>query len=43
MFGRNEMLVPNPSILSLALDEVLSPMYIFQVFSITIWLLQLYW
>lgn len=43
LFGRNEMAVPEPSIVDLVLEEVLSPFYVFQIVSITIWMLQFYW
>ncbi|EKX54306.1 hypothetical protein GUITHDRAFT_63632 [Guillardia theta CCMP2712] len=42
IFGLNELHVPLKSSLSLLLDEVLNPFYVFQVFSIFIWLIDGY-
>eukprot|EP00960_Hanusia_phi_P028454 747419-Hanusia_phi.AAC.5 len=42
IFGLNELDVPLKSSFSLLLDEVLNPFYIFQIFSILIWLIDGY-
>ena len=43
LYGRNEMRVEMPSVVSLLLREVLHPFYIFQLLSITLWLIEDYW
>lgn len=42
-YGLNEMRVPVPSVAELVADELASPFYVFQVCSVIIWLLQVYW
>eukprot|EP00835_Amoeboradix_gromovi_P000424 NODE_15_length_42055_cov_0.634117.p2 type:complete len:1047 gc:universal NODE_15_length_42055_cov_0.634117:34719-37859(+) len=36
-FGKNEILVPNPTIFQLLVGEILHPFYIFQMFSVVLW------
>ena len=43
LFGRNEIVVPLDSILVLMVKEILTPFYVFQVFSITFWYVDEYW
>lgn len=43
LFGANEIKIPMPSIASLLLKEIFHPFYIFQIFSIILWLLEDYW
>lgn len=43
IFGNNEIEIPMPTIPSLLLREILHPFYIFQIFSIILWLLEDYW
>ena len=42
LYGRNTMHVKLPSILSLSLKEAIHPFYLFQVASITLWILEDY-
>ena len=43
LFGRNEIVVPLESIFMLMVKEILTPFYVFQVFSITFWFADDYW
>ena len=43
LFGRNEIVVPLESIFMLMVKEILTPFYVFQVFSITFWFCDEYW
>lgn len=43
LFGKNLIEIPVKNIVSLLLDEVLHPFYIFQIISVTIWLADEYW
>lgn len=42
-YGRNEVDVEVKSYTALLLDEVLSPFYIFQVFAVSLWFVELYY
>ena len=41
-FGLNTIVVPNPTVLELLINEILHPFYIFQIFSILLWLVEYY-
>ena len=43
LFGKNLIDVPIKNIVTLALDEVLHPFYIFQIISVIIWMADEYW
>lgn len=43
VFGTNEMEVEMPSIGELLLSQVIHPFYIFQVLSVTLWMINSYW
>ena len=43
LYGKNEIIVPMESLLVLFFKEILTPFYIFQVFSLTFWFLDNYW
>ncbi|KAG2378060.1 hypothetical protein C9374_008682 [Naegleria lovaniensis] len=43
LFGKNLIDIPVKNIVSLLLDEVLHPFYIFQIISVIIWLADEYW
>ena len=43
LFGTNEIIVPMEKILVLLVKEILTPFYIFQVFSIVFWFCDDYW
>ena len=43
LFGRNEIVVPLESIFMLMVKEILTPFYVFQLFSITFWYTDEYW
>ncbi len=40
--GPNKMQVPMPTVVELLVDELLHPFYVFQIVSVTIWILQFY-
>eukprot|EP01107_Rhizomastix_libera_P002909 TRINITY_DN1504_c0_g2_i2.p1 TRINITY_DN1504_c0_g2~~TRINITY_DN1504_c0_g2_i2.p1 ORF type:complete len:1151 (+),score=396.77 TRINITY_DN1504_c0_g2_i2:331-3453(+) len=42
MFGKNEIAVPKVSALSASMDEVLQPFFLFQFFSVSLWLFEGY-
>ncbi|EAR98784.2 E1-E2 ATPase family protein (macronuclear) [Tetrahymena thermophila SB210] len=43
IYGQNNTEIPDKSTLKIFIDEVLSPFYIFQVFSIVLWMLEPYY
>ena len=43
LFGKNEIVVPLESIIVLMVKEILTPFYMFQVFSILFWYFDEYW
>ncbi|KAL4505183.1 hypothetical protein ABPG72_016250 [Tetrahymena utriculariae] len=43
MFGKNNTEIPDKSTMKILIDEVLSPFYIFQVFSVTLWMIEPYY
>ena len=43
LYGKNEIVVPLESILMLLVKEILTPFYVFQVFSIFFWYFDDYW
>jgi cation-transporting P-type ATPase 13A2 len=42
-FGANQTAIPEKSTLKILIDEILSPFYMFQVFSVTLWMLEPYY
>eukprot|EP01027_Heterolobosea_sp_BB2_P010226 GEZU01015029.1.p1 GENE.GEZU01015029.1~~GEZU01015029.1.p1 ORF type:complete len:1111 (+),score=339.90 GEZU01015029.1:130-3333(+) len=43
VYGKNLIDVPIPNVISLLLEQILHPFYIFQVFSCIVWILDQYW
>jgi cation-transporting ATPase 13A3/4/5 len=43
VFGNNQTTIPEKSTLKILVDEILSPFYLFQVFSIVLWLMEPYY
>lgn len=42
-YGNNSTEIPEKGTFKILLDEILSPFYLFQVFSITLWCIELYY
>lgn len=42
IYGYNNTTIPNKSTIKILIDEVLSPFYLFQAFSVTLWLIESY-
>jgi cation-transporting ATPase 13A3/4/5 len=42
-YGSNQTAIPEKSIGKILVDEILSPFYMFQVFSIVLWMLEPYY
>lgn len=41
-FGTNSTAIPEKGIIAVLVDEVLNPFYVFQIFSIALWFVEVY-
>jgi cation-transporting P-type ATPase 13A2 len=42
MYGFCELEVPQPNVIKLIFDEILNPFYLFQIYSVIVWLVEGY-
>jgi cation-transporting ATPase 13A3/4/5 len=43
LYGENTLVLPVPSVASLLFNEIFHPFYVFQMYSVVLWILEEYW